>query len=257
MWFMAAAQAGQQALGGWVSGQLGRANARIENRMSAVNTEASNKVRVAKNAAAAAESGLARWVQSVNNNRMLDSGGDRLEETVVNYRRQDDRLLTQSFTDSIAEAEQAGNAAAAQAVSGVEGSVVDMVNGSVALRDSIMRQQAENLRGTVNYDTARRAGSIMSQMVGGLDQSLIMDSLDYNEDVATTKYVASGGRLLANALLSVSWGDLNKGINNSMQSRQPPAPGKASAPAGNGFKFNFLPRETSTSSGSGSIYSLG
>jgi hypothetical protein len=162
-----------------------RAVADANTRISKVNAESSNKVRQAQNALSASEHGLARFVQSINNNRILDAGGQQLEANVVNYRRTSDQLLTQSFADSIGQAEQAGAAAAAAAQAGIGGGVVDMVDHSTRLRDSIVNE-ASRVRGEVfASDTSRRAASIMSQTVGGMDQSLILDQMDFNQDYAT------------------------------------------------------------------------
>jgi hypothetical protein len=180
------------AVAGFAQGVIGskafRAQVRANNMLSEVNANAKNKIRTAQNAEIASRNNLARWMQSVNNNRTLDSGGDALEANVVNYRRQQDSALSQDFSSSIRSAEQEGASAAAAALNGVDGNVVDMVNGSVALRDSIVSEQVKQFRGMQAYDTARRAGSIMSQMVGGLDQSIIMDTLDYNTDIATHEH---------------------------------------------------------------------
>lgn len=180
MWWNAIAGAAQ----GYFHGQATRAQIAANNRIGALNAEVSNKLRQAGNLATAAQGSLARWVQSVNNQKVLDSGGDGLEANSVNYRRMSDASLTTSFRQGISDAEQMGAMAAAAAMNGVEGNVVDMVNGSVALRDSIVRQRFEDIGEMQANDAAQRAGRIMSQMIGGLDNSLIVDSLDYNVDVA-------------------------------------------------------------------------
>lgn len=180
MWWMAAVGAGF----GLLNGAATRAEARANNRLSAVNAEVGNRLRVEKNAAAAAESSLARWSQSVSNNRRLDRGGDALEANAVNYRRGSDAAIKQGFSASIRDAEQQGVMAAQAAVSGVDGNVVDAVNTSVALRNSIVNQGIADMNAYRDYDASRRAGNIMSQMVGGLDNSIIMDNFDYNIDAA-------------------------------------------------------------------------
>lgn len=183
------------AIAGFAQGYEGSkafiAQGEANNRLSKVNADARNRVRQASNANEAAQNSLARWIQSVNNNRRLDAGGDALEQNIVNYRRSEDAALTQSFAKGISEAEQEGAMAAAAAVSGVDGNVVDMVNSSVALRDSIVGQQMSDFRDMRAYDTAARAGSIMSQVVGGMDNSLILDTLDYNIDVAQEQHIFS------------------------------------------------------------------
>jgi hypothetical protein len=180
--------------------QAQQAEVEMNNRLSRVRAEEGNRVRQASNAAAAAEGSLNRFIQSVNNNRQLKAGGQALEANMVNFYRSDDQLQQQGFSQSIEEAEQAGAAAAAAALNGVAGSVVNDVNLSTQLRDGIMRHAFDDLRDKEAYDTARRAGSIMSQMVGSLDQSLIIDRLDYNQDVAMQQ-AKPGGRGLQAAIL--------------------------------------------------------
>lgn len=154
------------------------------NQISEVNAKTGNTLRQAGNAAAAAEGNLERFVQSVNNNRRLKAGGDAQEALVVNAARAGDAQLAGRFSDSIRDAEQVGHAAASQAVNGVAGSVVDMVNTSTALRDSIVKQSVDDNQNMQAWDTSKRAGVIASQMIGGLDSSVILDRLDYNQDVA-------------------------------------------------------------------------
>lgn len=179
------------SIGGGIGGYFGNkaTNAAIaaNNRLSAINAKTGNDLRQASNAAKAAEGNLARFVQSVNNNRTLEAGGNAQEALVVNATRRGDAQLTNSFSVSIREAEQAGHSAAAAAAAGVDGNVVDMVNASTALRDSIVRQSVDERQSAEAYDVSRRAGNIMSQMVSGLDNSVILDSLDYNIDVAQSR----------------------------------------------------------------------
>ncbi len=176
-------------LQGWNHGYVTRNQSEANNRLSEINAETGNRVRQAGNAAEAATNSLQRWVQSVNNNRALDAGGRALEATLVNARRESDATLAGSFSDNIRSAEADGAARAAQAAAGVDGSVVDSINGSMALRASIVDQQIEDFKGFKNFDTARRAGNIMSQTIGGLDSSLILDTFDFNVDVAQKEAV--------------------------------------------------------------------
>jgi hypothetical protein len=176
------------SIGGSLSAGLNKraTDALIEsnNQISEVNARTGNRLRQAGNAASAAEGNLERFVQSVNNNRRLKAGGDAQEALVVNASRANDAQLAGRFSESIRNAEQVGHAAAAQAMNGMAGSVVDMVNTSTALRDSIVRQSVDDAQSQQNYDTSRRAGIIASQMIGGLDASVILDKLDYNVEVA-------------------------------------------------------------------------
>lgn len=163
-------------------------NATIEdnNKLSIANADTKNRVRAAGNLAEAAQGNLARFTQSVNNNRALKAGGEAEEALTVNAIRHNDAAMRGDFSDDIRSAEQLGHAAASAAASGVSGSVVDMVNTSTALRDSIVKQGVADDAASESYDVSRRAGNIMSQVVGGLDSSVILDSLDYNQNVAFT-----------------------------------------------------------------------
>lgn len=186
MWFLAASAA-MSFIGGMSKGAMDKAQAEINTKMSREQAKNTNKIRGATNEFKAAEGHMARWAQAINNSRRLDAGGSNLESAVVNYQRQAGARVTQRFSDSIREAEAMGAAAAAQGASGVTGAVSDSVAASMALRDSIARQQARDFEGMANFDQRRRTAGIMSEMIGGLDQSLIFDALDYNVDVGQTQ----------------------------------------------------------------------
>lgn len=177
------------------------AQTRANNRISALNAKVGNETRQASNAARAAQGNLARFVQSVNNNRALEAGGNAQEGLLVNYLRSRDAGMVGNFSDDIRSAEQAGHAAASAAMAGVDGNVVDMVNGSTALRDSIVRQSVDEKQNAVAYDVSRRAGTIFSQMVSSMDNSVILDTLDYNVDYGQQGNVPSAFATAFNALL--------------------------------------------------------
>lgn len=179
MWWNAIAGASM----GLVNGQFGKTQAKNNNLIADVNAAAGNKVRAAENSAAAAKGNLQRWVQSVNNNRTLDNGGRAMETTLVNARRTQDAQLRGKFSQTIRFAEQEGAAAAAQAAAGISGSVVDMVDTSTALRNAITSEMMDRDIAAGAGDVGRRIGSIFSQMVGGLDSSIMLDTLDYGKDV--------------------------------------------------------------------------
>jgi hypothetical protein len=173
----------QSALG------AGNASAKANNLISKTNAETGNRVRAAENLAASAQGNLQRFTQSVNNNRALDAGGRALEALNVNTLRGGDANLRAGFSANIRSAEAMGHMAASAAVAGVGGSVVDSVNQSTALRDSIVKQSVADNVGSASWDESRRAGNIMSQIVGGLDSSIILDHMDYNVQTAQTSPV--------------------------------------------------------------------
>lgn len=170
-----------------------REQAKANNMLSAVNAEAGNKVRTAKNAVEAKTNSLKRWMQSVNNNRVLDQGGSAIEANAVNFRRNMDAAAFEDFGTQVRRAEQMGAAAAAQGASRVGGAVVDMVNGATALRDALSQQRTDDIRKMQGFDAAQRAASIMRQTVGSLDNSIILDTFDTNRDVAQKSAIPSYG----------------------------------------------------------------
>lgn len=184
------------ALAGAIQGGIGskafRAATDANNRLRRLNVESREKVRQAGNLAESAKNNLSRWIQSVNNNRRLKAGGEALEANIVNARRGLDQAGRQGFANDIQNAEQAGRMAAGAAFSGIQGDVVDMVDFSVNLRNTIVDQAVADKQGMASYDVARRAASITSQMVGGLDNSVILDSLDYTKEAATQDVNFSG-----------------------------------------------------------------
>lgn len=171
-------------IGGYFGNQATNAAIAANNRLSLLNAKVGNALRQASNEAKSAEGNLQRFVQSVNNNRRLDAGGNALESLTVNARRRMDANLSGNLSTDIRNAEQAGHSAAAAAAAGVDGNVVDMVNQSTALRNSIVQNSVDKAQSQQNFDVSVKAGNIMSQMVSSLDNSVIMDSLDYNIDVA-------------------------------------------------------------------------
>lgn len=179
---------------------LAKAETKANNRVSAATTEANNRVRGSGNAFSAAKGALSRYMQSVNNNEALEAGGQVLEANLINARRQDDQLSEASFEEQIRVAEQLGAQSAAAAFAGIGGEVADSISISTRLMHQRAERQAAAARLTARYDSSRRASIIAQQTVRGLDQSLILDSLDYSTDVAQTRQAGSVGWAVAGAI---------------------------------------------------------
>lgn len=185
--------------------------AKTDNEIAEANAKARNDTRRGDAAVEGAQTRMQNWVQAQNNKRHLIEAGEALESAQVNISRATDSKVRGDFAASIAAAEQAGASAAAVANSGVGGAVTDMINTSTALRDGIMSQQSQEQFDKGMYDTTRKIGSIASQMIGGLDESLLMAKFDFSRDVAqTTHYqdrtaailigaVATGAQMYAGA----------------------------------------------------------
>lgn len=237
MWWTAASAA-MQFVGGYAKASLANAQVDIQNKVSRANAANANKVRAASNENVAAQGDLARFVQAENNRRQLEADGQTLEAHVVNYLRQSDRGAVSSFMESIQAAEAEGAAAAAQAASGVTGSVGDMVNGAMALRRAMAEQLASDEKDMRAFDFKVRHGQLMSQMVGGLDNSIVFDALDLNRDTAVQGTKTSAGMTgFASALPSL----MDLGRNLTATKTQAAAPISASSPTttNTGAQFSF------------------
>lgn len=179
MWWLFAAKAGLDFINAGGQDAITESNNRFRKDLAVVK----NKERLSKNAASAAMGGLARWTQSLNNQRVLRAGGSALTANEVNFRRQRDAFTRGQFSQSVQYAEQAGASAAAVGVAGTRGAVVDTINATTSLRRSMVEQATKDQQKQGSYDVGQRAGNIASQMIGGLDNSILLDNLDYNTDV--------------------------------------------------------------------------
>ena len=222
-------QGGLTAFTAYSGAAVNRQLTNISNRVDAANVNAKNTERRGQNALGAAVSSNSRFVQSVNNNRQLKAAGSAIEATYVNSLRQQDDLVAQGFEAAIGAAEQLGMAAASGAAAGAGGSVTDAVNVATALRSARAAQASDDNLDTFKYDTQRRAMSLMSQAVDGLDITNQFTNLDYGVNVAQPQRSPSPW---ATAITSVLAGGNLKGmasdVNNIVSS--------FSTPAGNGFK---------------------
>lgn len=149
---------------------VGKGKARIENEI----------LQPSRNQKTSAYGNLARWSQAEQNKRVLDAGGTRLGANTTNALRQHDQMLNGSLSEQISAAEQAGAAASAQAYNGVYGNVADNVNATTALRRDIGRTLAYKAGLSMKSDNAMMAGQLFSQMVGGMDNSILLDTMDYS-----------------------------------------------------------------------------
>lgn len=176
MWWMAAIGAAK----GFLGGLAGREKAKLEQ----FKAKSQNQARAAANEASAAQGSLARWTQSINNNQHLRATAEAMEANAVNTARTLDSMSKGNFSESIRASEEAGMMAASQAFAGIGGSVTDQVAAATSIRQGLMQQERDRDIGTVAYDSARRQGAIASQMAGGLDNSVLLDDLDYRIDAA-------------------------------------------------------------------------
>lgn len=155
--------------------------AKIDQTLRIAVASADRRSRTAGNIQSAAQGNLARWAQSVNNQRILEAGGKALEVGAINFSRQLDTALNSSLSASVGAAEVAGRAAAASAFAGISGDVVDSVNLSSRLRDRMVRETTQRNFKMAEWDFRQRQAATAQQYVRSLDSSYILDNLDYTQ----------------------------------------------------------------------------
>lgn len=180
----AIADFGIKAILGIGAGVLADAQASAVNTVNEANAYASNLVRASNNQLKAARGSLARYNQSVNNQRVLENTGEAAAAATVNYRRARDSALNDDFENQLAFSEQAGAQAAAAALSGLTGGVADLVAGTTALRKARLQQRADEALKQGDADAAQRTKQIMQAGWDSLDSSEISEDIDYSIDVA-------------------------------------------------------------------------
>lgn len=235
---------------GWLGNQTGKAQAEIDTRLSAINAAATNQVKRAQNLEMMAKNSLSRYVQSVNNNRTLDDGGDAFTANLVSGLRMMDSEVNQKILNDVKTLEEFGAASASQAAVGARGQVVDMINSTTALRSSISRELQKQSGEVAAFEVGQRSRSIMSQMIGGLDSSLILDSLDASQAVAQQKFAPSNGQAIFSSVMQSA---IKAGVGNVAEwGSQQLGSLFSSSPAGSGFTSKFQLGTTEAFSGSGS-----
>lgn len=217
MSYFALAQAAIGAAAEYSTASMNRKLTTIRNRVARTNAEAANTVRTASNRLAKAEGDLARWMQSVNNNRVLDNGGQAIEALRVNALRSNDAARMGQFATAIRHAEAVGGQAAVAALNGMGGSVADAVASANRLRMGINEAQTQKNIESAQYDQSRKIGSVFRQVVGSLDTSTVVDRIDYNVNEAQQQFVDSKGTLITGAILNFLG---NENVQASVRAQQ-------------------------------------
>lgn len=167
-------------------------NAKAANTAEEAQANATNSVTASRNLVEGARGRLARANQVTSNNRVIAAGAKASEVSAVNYIRMRDSATAGNFEEQIKMAEQAGAAHAQQALSGVGGSVVDLVNGTTSLRNARWQAAADQRMKQGDYDAGQQQGEIKRSTIQSLDSSSIIDDLDYNQVAARIRPIKDG-----------------------------------------------------------------
>lgn len=203
---------------------------RDQAREMARRAKLNNKLREANNIREAAVANLNRHVQSLQNRRVLEAGGEQYNQLAQTLMKQDDVARVQKFELNVQSAEAAGRVAVAGALAGNRQGAADLVD-AIRLQED---RQIESMQSAQSFQSERGAqalASITADAASSLDMRMVFPNFDWNIDQAPKG--PSGGFLgvLANA--------------GMMTASQIGLPGIASLGQGMGMGSWFQPQPTS------------
>lgn len=215
-------------ISGMYSAVSGAYSAYSANSLASAQTDNANKIRAGNNTVTGAVNernasitALQRWRQGVANSRVYEAVASNQEAMAVNFNRVRDQKARTNFSASIRQAEESGRQQAMAAVSGVTGSVVDVIDTTSRMRRGMEQQanvQSENymLSDFNKAEFAQRWATLDS-----LDYSAIFDNtqiMDLGSNTAKQTSVlgaALGGKdtlkNLSNGLASFNFNSTSKG----------------------------------------------
>ena len=156
-------------------GLLGGAQtARIQAAASRKQAEEQTKQSKAKQEELNAQSELARSIQKINNDRIMRAADKNFAAVATNLSRNRAAVQTSNVMTQIAQAEAAGAYAANVASKGIGGGSVEVIENTMALRDSLKNQLTENAQAQADYDAVQTLAGIIP--AGWLQQDMTVIS---------------------------------------------------------------------------------
>lgn len=176
-------QIGSALLGSNAKKKKAAEDARNKQVVEDAKTDASNLGREGRNLTAGANGALARYAQSVNNQRVMDASASQLQEAQRTLARTQEARGANTFAGKLANAEQMGAIAANAAFNGVVGAG-EMISGTEALRFAVQEQAAERNGRAEEFEISQRVHAFTKASVLGLDTRTVNDAIDYGSDYA-------------------------------------------------------------------------
>ena len=178
-------------------GMLGNAqNARITGKASKKQAEESTKQSKAKQEELNANSELARALQKINNDRVMRAADKTYAAAATNLSRNRAAIQTSNVMTQIAQAEAAGAYSANVASKGIGGGSVEVIENTMALRDSLKNQLTKDAQDQADYDAVQTLAGIIP--AGWQQQDMTV--LSGNQSAAAAVPSVQGGFNWAAAL---------------------------------------------------------
>ena len=143
-------------------GMLGNAqNASIQGRASKKAAEEQTKQSKAKQEELNSQSELARSIQKINNDRIMRAADKTYAAAATNLSRNRAAVQTSNIMTQIAQAEAAGAYSANVASKGIGGGSVEVIENTMALRDSLKNQLTKDAQAQADYDAVQTLAGII------------------------------------------------------------------------------------------------
>lgn len=158
--------------------------------------EEQTKQSKAKQAELNAQSELARSIQKINNDRIMRAADKTYAAAATNLSRNRAAVQTSNVMTQIAQAEAAGAYSANVASKGIGGGSVEVIEKTMALRDSLKDQLTKNAQAQADYDAVQTLAGIIP--AGWQQQDMTV--LSGNQSAAASVPSVQGGFNWAAAL---------------------------------------------------------
>ena len=143
-------------------GMLGNAqSARIQGKASRKAAEEQTKQSKAKQEELNSQSELARSIQKINNDRIMRAADKTYAAAATNLSRNRAAVQTSNIMTQIAQAEAAGAYSANVASKGIGGGSVEVIENTMALRDSLKNQLTKDAQAQADYDAVQTLAGII------------------------------------------------------------------------------------------------
>ena len=178
-------------------GMLGAAQtSSIQGRASRKAAEEQTKQSKAKQEELNAQSELARSIQKINNDRVMRAADKTYAAAATNLSRNRAAVQTSNVMTQIAQAEAAGAYSANVASKGIGGGSVEVIENTMALRDSLKNQLTKDAQDQADYDAVQTLAGIIP--AGWQQQDMTV--LSGNQSAAAAVPSVQGGFNWAAAL---------------------------------------------------------
>ena len=220
---------GWAAVGMSALGILGGAQtARIQAAAGRKQAEEQTKQSKAKQEELNAQSELARSIQKINNDRIMRAADKNFAAAATNLNRNRAAAQTSNVMTQIAQAEAAGAYAANVASKGVGGGSMEVIENTMALRDSLKNQLTENAQAQADYDAVQTLAGIIP--AGWQQQDMTV--LSGNQSQAAAVPQVTGGFNWAQAISG------NKDVMGLLANLTTPSGGGGTGSSGTGLSLD-------------------